>query len=172
MNFLRFVAAVLVGAVAAFACVMVVEVLFQRVCPPSDAFLGAAEELARAFQSGDREAIAAARQALGAEVAAIPLAAKWAVIGGWTLAVIAGGGIAALLAGRAPVAASLVVAAFVVIGIVANAVLIPHPTWMSVIGPVLVASGGLGTGLCVRDWTAARAARAAVRKAAAGAAPR
>jgi hypothetical protein len=152
---------VLVGAVVAFVSVVVVETAFQWLWPPSEEFNRALEALTDASKSGDRAAVDAAREALGLEVARIPATAKWAVIAGWMGAAVVGGGLAALIARGAHVAAAIVVALFVVIGVVSNLVLIPHPAWMAAAAPPLVLAAGFAAGRCVRRWASMRASRAA-----------
>jgi hypothetical protein len=75
-------------------------------------------------------------QALAAHIAAAPFHAMLIVVAGWALAAFLGGWVAARIA-RHRRAAALVVAAFVVLGVVANNMMIPHPQWMTIAGLVL-----------------------------------
>lgn len=76
-------------------------------------------------------------EVLAAFIAAAPPMAMLLVVAGWTLGALFGGWVAARISRRHPTAAALVVGALVVVGVVANAAMIPHPTWMTVLGVVL-----------------------------------
>lgn len=89
-------------------------------------------------------------QALAAHIAAAPLPAMLVVVAGWVSAALLGGWVAARIARHRRVAA-LVIGALVVLGVVANNLMIPHPLWMTIAGialPIPVA------------WFAARLVRA------------
>jgi hypothetical protein len=58
------------------------------------------------------------------------------VVIGWSLAAFLGGSVAARIA-RHRRTAALVVAAFVVLGVIANNMMIPHPLWMTIAGVLL-----------------------------------
>jgi len=75
-------------------------------------------------------------QALAAHIAAAPMSAMLVVLVGWTLGAFIGGWIAARIA-RHPVAAALVIGILMVLGVVANSMLIPHPRWMTIAGVLL-----------------------------------
>ena len=75
-------------------------------------------------------------QALAAHIAAAPFHAMLLVVIGWSLAAFLGGWVAARIARHRRVAA-LVVGAFVVLGVIANNMMIPHPQWMTITGVVL-----------------------------------
>lgn len=69
-------------------------------------------------------------------VAAMPLAARLMIVGGWCVGALAGAAVAARLAThRLP--AALLIGAWVTIGTWLNARAIPHPAWMTVTGIVL-----------------------------------
>jgi hypothetical protein len=75
-------------------------------------------------------------QALAAHIAAAPLSAMLVVLAGWTLGAFFGGWIAARIA-RHRLAAALVIGALVLLGVIANSMLIPHPLWMTLAGIAL-----------------------------------
>ncbi|HEV8694671.1 MAG TPA: hypothetical protein VGQ93_10910 [Lysobacter sp.] len=58
------------------------------------------------------------------------------VLAGWTLGAFFGGWIAARIA-RHRLAAALVIGALVLLGVIANSMLIPHPLWMTLAGIAL-----------------------------------
>ena len=66
-----------------------------------------------------------------------PPAAMALVVAGWTLGALVGGWLAARISRRHPLPAALVVGAVVVAGVIANAMMIPHPLWMTVAGVLL-----------------------------------
>ena len=61
---------------------------------------------------------------------------SWVVFG-WALASFVGGWVAARISQLHPRFAALAVAALIMIGTVMNAMVIPHPMWMNVLGIVL-----------------------------------
>ena len=69
-------------------------------------------------------------------VATAPWGLKAMVVGGWALASLAGGWVAAKIA-RHPRAAAWITGLLVVVGCVLNAVSIPHPLWMNALGVLL-----------------------------------
>ena len=75
-------------------------------------------------------------QALAAHIEAAPLPAMLVVVIGWSLAAFFGGWVAARIA-RQRRAAALVVGSFVVLGVIANNLMIPHPLWMTIAGVLL-----------------------------------
>lgn len=74
--------------------------------------------------------------ALAAHIAAAPISAMLLVLLGWTLAAFVGGWLAARIA-RHPLAAALAIGALVVVAVVLNSMLIPHPLWMTLAGVLL-----------------------------------
>ena len=75
-------------------------------------------------------------QALAAYIAAAPLPSMLLVVLGWSIAAFGGGWVAARIASHKTVAA-LVIGALVVLSVIANNLMIPHPLWMTVVGVVL-----------------------------------
>lgn len=75
-------------------------------------------------------------QALAAHIESAPFHAMLLVVIGWSLAAFLGGWVAARIA-RHRRAAALVVGAFVVLGVIANNMMIPHPQWMTIVGVAL-----------------------------------
>lgn len=75
-------------------------------------------------------------QALAAHIAAAPASAMLVVVAGWTLAALFGGWVAARIARHRRVAA-LVIGALLVVGVIANSMIIAHPAWMTIAGLVL-----------------------------------
>lgn len=77
-----------------------------------------------------------------------PVTAMACVIAGYALAALSGGWVAARISRRHPRLAALIVGALVLLGVVLNYTMIPHPTWMLVSGVLLpVPMAWLGTGL-------------------------
>ena len=88
-------------------------------------------------------------QALAAHIAAAPASAMLVVVAGWALAALFGGWVAARIARHQRVAA-LVIGVLVVLGVIANSMVIPHPSWMTIAGIALPVPTA---------WLAARLAR-------------
>ncbi|HZV37314.1 MAG TPA: hypothetical protein VFF96_01055 [Pseudoxanthomonas sp.] len=65
-----------------------------------------------------------------------PFGMKALVVFGWAVASLAGGWIAAKIA-RHPYAAALVVGLLIVAGCLMNVAMIPHPSWMTMLGVLL-----------------------------------
>lgn len=77
-----------------------------------------------------------------------PVTAMACVIAGYALAALSGGWVAARISRRHPRLAALIVGALVLLGVVLNYTMIPHPTWMLVSGVLLpVPMAWLGTRL-------------------------
>ena len=74
---------------------------------------------------------------MAAYVSTAPVAMMLTVLAGWVLAAFDGALVAALIARNRPRVAALVVGAVVVAAVIANAVLLPHPAWMTVLGVTL-----------------------------------
>jgi hypothetical protein len=76
----------------------------------------------------------------------LPLGALFFVLGGWVLATFSGGVVAAMIAATRPYFFSGIVGLFILAGMVANMMLIPHPFWFGVssIGAVAVAAVAAG----------------------------
>lgn len=75
--------------------------------------------------------------AMIAYVTSAPLSLLVLVLCGWVLGAFNGGLVAALLARTRRRLAALVVGAVVVAGVAINAMLLPHPPWMTVLGVLL-----------------------------------
>ena len=108
---------VLAGLLTAMLLMLVVEGAATALFPPAGAPPQTPAELARL-------------------VASSPWGLKAMVVGGWALASLAGGWVAAKIA-RHPRAAALGIGLLVVAGCVLNAVSIPHPWWMNALGVLL-----------------------------------
>lgn len=86
---------------------------------------------------------------MAAFVATLPVSALLLVLSGWVLGALLGGYVAARIA-RKPFPA-LVVGIVIEVGVIANAVMIPHPMWMTVAGVLLpVPAAWIGARLATR----------------------
>ena len=74
---------------------------------------------------------------LAAFIAQAPPAAMAIVVASWVLGAGLGGWVAAKIARAHPLFAALVIGLLVLAGVVANNTMIPHPTWMTVLGVLL-----------------------------------
>ena len=74
---------------------------------------------------------------LTAFIEAAPPSAMALVVTGWALGSLLGGWLAARISRRHPRTAALLVGAVVLAGVIANAAMIPHPLWMTVLGVLL-----------------------------------
>lgn len=115
----RTILAVLAGVVCAWLVIMACEFAGARLHPPP-AGLDLRDP-----------------QQLAAFIAAAPAAAMALVLAGWTLGALLGGWVAAKLSRRHRRGAALAVGAVVLAGVIANAFLIPHPTWFTALGVLL-----------------------------------
>lgn len=114
MRVLRSVAAVVVGFVAASIVMMIVETINGRVLHP---------QLAKAAEGmTDREAVRAL-------LATVPVSAFLVVVAGWVLGSVAGGWLAARLAGRSGITHGLALGALLTLAGVANNLMVPPPLW-------------------------------------------
>jgi hypothetical protein len=143
-SFLRSVAAVVLGLVAASAVMMVFESLNGRVLYPE---LGA---LARGMT--DRDAIRAL-------LATAPAGAFAVVIVGWTLGSFAGGYLTAWMAGRAPRGHAVALGTLLTLAGIANNLMVPPPLWfwvasLAVLIPAACAGGRLRSARSARSSTA------------------
>ena len=68
---------------------------------------------------------------------AAPVTAMACVIAGYALAALLGGWVAARISRAHPRIAAMIVGALVLLGVVLNYTMIPHPTWMLVSGVLL-----------------------------------
>lgn len=132
---LRKVFAVLLGVLVAFATVMVIEWLGHQVYPvPPDVDFNDPQEMQR-------------------YVANLPLGAFVSILLGWMLGTIAGGLAACYVAREKPVVFASIIGAIMLAATIINLVLIPHPTWFSIAGIIVI---GLGTLLASRWSTTSR----------------
>jgi len=69
-------------------------------------------------------------------VSALPPAALVTVLVGWWLGTFAGAWSGVRLAGRRPALHAAIVTCVLLLATVANLVMLPHPLWMSVLGPL------------------------------------
>ena len=94
-------------------------------------------------------------ESVAAFVATLPASALLLVLSGWVLGGLVGGYVAASIS-RKPRAA-LTVGIVIVLGVIANAVMIPHPMWMTIAGVLLpVPAAWLGAKLATRRASATR----------------
>ena len=115
----RTIGAVVAGVISAWVVIMLFEFGGASVySPPPGSDLGDPEQL--------REYIAAA-----------PATAMALVLAGWAVGAFLGGWVAAKLSHRHRLGAALAVGAVVLAGVVANAMMIPHPPWFTVLGLLL-----------------------------------
>jgi len=92
---------------------------------------------------------------VAAFVATLPVAALLLVLAGWVLGALVGGYVAASITRRPRPA--LTVGIVIVLGVIANAVMIPHPIWMTIAGALLpVPAAWLGAKLATRRANEAR----------------
>jgi hypothetical protein len=87
---------------------------------------------------------------LAAFIADAPATAMALVVASWVLGAFIGGWVAARIARAHPTFAALAIGLLVVVGVVANTAMIPHPLWMTVLGLVLPLPAA---------WLASRSAR-------------
>ena len=85
--------------------------------------------------------------AMRAYVAALPVGALATVVAGWWLGSFAGVWAAVLVAARRPRLHAGIVVGVLLLATVANLVMLPHPLWMTVLGPL---------GILVAGWLAMR----------------
>lgn len=70
-------------------------------------------------------------------IASAPTGKLLWVLFGWTLAAFVGGWVASRISRRHRVAAAISVGVFIVVGVVLNVSMLPHPLWMTVAGIAL-----------------------------------
>ena len=128
---LRKISAVLLGVVAAFCTVMLVEWLSHQVYPLPPGLDFKDPEQVRQFTS------------------TLPLGAFLLILLGWLLGTISGGLAACFVAREKPVVFASIIGAVMLAATVANLIMIPHPTWFSIAGIIVI---GLGTLLASR-WS-------------------
>ncbi|MDZ4728350.1 MAG: hypothetical protein SH820_00165 [Xanthomonadales bacterium] len=134
---LRKISAVLLGVLVAFATVMLVEWLGHQVYPPPPNLDFKDPEQLRQFTSN------------------LPLGAFLLVLLGWLLGTLSGGLTACFVAREKPLVFASIIGAIMLAATIANLAMIPHPTWFSIAGIVVI---GVGTLLAGR-WSSTSAAR-------------
>ena len=127
----RMIAGVVVGVVVAWLTIMLAEFASAPLHP-----------MPAGFDMHDPASVASF-------VATLPAIALLLVLAGWVLGALGGGYVAARIA-RKPLPA-LAVGIVIVAGVVANAVMIPHPPWMTIAGVLSpVPAAWLGARLATR----------------------
>lgn len=127
----RTIAGVVVGVVVAWLAIMLAEFASAPLHP-----------MPAGFDMHDPASVAAF-------VATLPVAALLLVLAGWVLGALIGGYVAARIARR--LRPALTVGIVIVVGVIANAVMIPHPLWMTITGVLLpVPAAWLGARLATR----------------------
>ena len=133
----RTIAGVVVGVVVAWLTIMLAEFASAPLHP-----------MPAGLDMRDPESVAAF-------VATLPASALLLVLSGWVLGGLVGGYVAAGISHKPRPA--LTVGIVIVIGVIANAVMIPHPMWMTVAGVLLpVPAAWLGAKLATRRASDAR----------------
>ena len=118
---LRTILGVLAGVAAMFVVIMAIEAVGHVIHPPPPGM----------------DPMNPAHEAAFAQfVATMPFAAKAMLAAAWTLGAFAGGFVAARIA-RHPRGAAVLVALLVVSGVVAMALRLAHPTWLTAAGLLL-----------------------------------
>ena len=115
----RTIVAVLAGVISAWVVIMLFEFAGASVYPPPPG-----SDLSDADQ-------------LRAYIASAPAAAMSFVLAGWAAGAFLGGWVAAKLSHRHRLGGALAVGAVVLAGVMANAVMVPHPPWFTVLGLLL-----------------------------------
>jgi hypothetical protein len=133
----RTIAAAVVGVVAAWVTIMLAEFASAPLHPAP-----------AGFDLRDPAAVAAF-------VATLPVAALLLVLAGWVVGALVGGHVAARIGRTARPA--WVVGLVIVAGVIANAVMIPHPLWLTIAGVLLpLPAALLGARFARRRITPAR----------------
>lgn len=133
----RTIAGVVVGVVVAWLAIMLAEFASAPLHP-----------MPAGFDMHDPASVAAF-------VATLPVAALLLVLAGWVLGALIGGYVAARIARR--LRPALTVGIVIVVGVIANAVMIPHPLWMTIAGVLLpVPAAWIGARLAMRRTSDAR----------------
>lgn len=135
---LRKILAVVLGVLAAVVVILVVESLGHYLFPPPPD-----------IDMTDREAVRAM-------AASMPAGAFLTVLAAWTLGALAGG-VAAILVSPGRPWPAWVVAGVVLLFAILNMAMIPHPLWMMIAAPLLLAGAGWLAGRLLAGPVAARA---------------
>jgi len=132
-NIGRSILAVLGGGVVCAILIFAVEAVGSRIYP-----------LAPGVDPTDLEALKAA-------MAEMPLGAYLFLLLGWFLGPLAGSWVAARLAPGSPLLHGMILAGLVAGSAILNLVVLPHPAWLWVAGPLVILGGGwLGARLANR----------------------
>ncbi|MBL9106358.1 MAG: hypothetical protein JNL82_35880 [Myxococcales bacterium] len=124
---LRSVVAVVAGLLVFFVVVMVVQGAMAQVYP-----------LPAGVDVRDMEAI-------GRAVLAMPAGAFGLLLAGYAIGALCGGMVAAASAARAEMRHAIIVGAVTTLGGVANFVMLPHPTWVVLLGlPLFLIMAAIG----------------------------
>ncbi len=116
---LRTILAVLVGLVVAVLTMLASEYIGMSLFPPPPGTqLDTEADLARLIASASTGKLA------------------W-VLFGWTLAAFIGGWVASRISRRHRIAAAVSVGVFIVVGVVLNVSMLPHPLWVTIAGVLL-----------------------------------
>jgi hypothetical protein len=126
----RIIGGVIVGIVACFVAISLVEYIGHQVYPMP------------AIDLRDREG-------LSAIIAALPVGALIFVAAAWFLGALAGGAAAARISGRRWPA--WLIAALVAVASIANVLMFPHPLWMKLAGIIAPLLGGWLGGLAASE---------------------
>ena len=130
----RTIAAAVVGVVVAWVTIMLAEFASAPLHPTP-----------AGFNMRDPASVAAF-------VATLPVSALLLVLAGWVIGALVGGYVAARIA-RKPRPA-WAVGLVIVLGVIANAVMVPHPVWMTLAGLLLpLPAALLGARLALRRAT-------------------
>ncbi len=115
----RTILGAVIGLVVAMAVIFLVEGLAAAISPPPPGLdLKNEADLARIVETAS-------------------LTMKVLVVSGWLLGSFIGAWVAARISRAHRVAAALVVGIGIVLGVILNAMMLPHPLWMSVLGVAL-----------------------------------
>jgi hypothetical protein len=129
---LKYIAAGIAGVLIAILLVYLVEMIGHAVYPPPPD-----------LDFGDTEA-------LRAYISTLPLGAFLFVGGGWFIGTLGGTCAACAIGSARPVVFAAVVGGLMLAGAAMNLVMIPHPTWFSILGVAgIVVAAWLGT-MCRR----------------------
>lgn len=122
---LRKISAVLVGFLVAIGTVMLVEWLGHQVYPPPPGL--------------DFKDPVSLQQ----YTSSLPLGAFLFVLLGWLMGTITGGLAACFVAREKPLVFASIIGAVMLAATIANLMMIPHPTWFSIAGIIVIAAGTL-----------------------------
>jgi hypothetical protein len=118
----RSIAAVLLGVIAALACVMAGDTLAHFFAIPSH---GMMRRVPSGIDANDHAALA---------LSTMPVMALLALVLGWIAAAFVGPWVAVKVARRSPLVHAAIVGALLLTATVTNLASLPHPIWMWVVG--------------------------------------